>query len=774
MSGYAIVTRGVGILPADVTSFVGRRREISIVRAQLAASRLVTLTGVGGVGKTRMATRVAAESQRAFPDGAWFVDLAALDDATLLAETVAATLGVENHTTRSPLSQLRLQLADKHMLIVLDNCEHISEACAGLVDELLRGAPNIRFLVTSRHSLGLLGEQIFTVPPLSTPPSGVHVRASSLEDFDAVALLSARASNSVSGFDVNEDNSVLVARLCERLDGIPLAIELAAARLRTLPVGEVLDRLDRRFQLLSAGNNAALPRHQTLAALIDWSYALCSVKEQALWGRLSVFSGSFVLAAVEAVCAGHGIDAEEIVDLVDGLVRKSILIVERSGEQVRYRLLETIREYGKDRLATTAESSRTQLAHLQYFRRLAERSFEEWCGPQQSLWLARLKAEHANLRSAFDRCIELGRTDEACAFAAALQWFWIAGGNLGEGRIWLGQALGTSHGDGPNYPRANAMWVDAFLALLRGEADAARARLDEAQDLAGDIDAPWLPAYIAQLRGMAALFAGDLSESRSHYEIALASHREREDNAGALAMLFQLAIVCVFTGEHDLATSLCEESLQLSAQYGERWATSYASWALGVNRWSQGRYAEAAAVAREGLRVTLEFGDHLGIVHMIELLAWISASDGRCPESARLLGAARAMWDKLGTSIQAFGTYLRDCETATEARLQEVLGEQQTKVLIAEGAELRIDQVASVPVVGVAEVPVSSAREPNSPLTAREMEVAQLVARGLTNREIAARLVLSSRTIDSHVQHILTKLDFNKRSQIAGWFVSRG
>ena len=766
------MTRAVGNLPADVTSFIGRRGEVATLREQLAASRLVTLTGVGGVGKTRMALRVGAEARQAFPDGVFFVELAALEDTALLADTVASAVGVENHTPRATLPQLCHQLAGKQMLIVLDNCEHISEACAELVHEMLRAAPGIRFLVTSRHSLGVLGEQIFTVPPLSTPEVGTRLRASSLVEFDSVALLRARAANSVSEFDITDDNSALVARLCERLDGIPLAIELAAARLRTLPVGEVLDRLDQRFRLLNAGNSSAVPRHQTLAALIDWSYALCSVKEQTLWGRLSVFAGSFALAAAEAICAGDGIDPDDIVDLVDALVRKSILVVERSSEQVRYRLLETLREYGRDRLAETAASRRVQLDHLQYFQRLAELSFKEWCGPGQAAWLTRLRAEHANLRTAFDRCIELGHAEQACTFAAALQWFWIAGGNLGEGRLWLGQAHALSDGQEPSYARANAMWVDAYLALLRGELAAAGKLLDEAQAFATATDDAALGGYVAQLRGMAALFAGELGEARTHYEDALASHQQRDDIAGALAMLFQLAVVCLFTGEHDRATSLCEQSLQLSSGLGERWAASYASWALGVNKWSQGDLTGATEVAREGLRATLEFGDQLGIVHMVELLSWISASDRRYVDSARLLGAARAIWNNLGTSIQAFGDYLRDCESATEARLRDELGVATVQALVAEGASLRIDQVAAI-VMGSADDVGRAGQTSESVLSARELEVAHLVAQGLTNREIAAELVLSTRTIDSHVQHILTKLDFNTRSQIAGWVVGQ-
>ncbi|MEB3980786.1 LuxR C-terminal-related transcriptional regulator [Mycobacterium sp. 663a-19] len=766
------VKRCEGNLPTDVTGFIGRRRELRELRTLLTESRLMTLTGVGGVGKTRMALKVAAESRRAFRDGVWFVELAVLQDASLLADTVASALGVVKHTTRAPLEQLADYLADKHMLVILDNCEHLSDACATLVGELLRTAPMVRFLITSRHSLGVLGERIFTVPPMSTPNSAAGLDASSLNEFDAVALLCARASDSGLGFHVTDENSLLVARLCERLDGIPLAIELAAARLRTLTVADVLDRLDRRFQLLSAGNSAALPRHQTLQALIDWSYALCSPKEQALWSRLSVFSGSFSLAAVEAVCAGEGLTADEMLDLVEALVRKSILITERSGEQMRYRLLETVREYGSAQLATTDASTRLQRTHGDYFGRLAERSFTEWCGPEQATWVARLREDYGNLRAAFDRCIESGRGEQACALAAALQWYWIAGGSLGEGRRWLGQALAIADPRQPRPAHAAAMWVDAYLALLRGELAAAGAQLDEAERLAGVVDAPDLPSYLAQLRGMAALFSGDLNKAKKCYECALAGHEERGDTVAVVSMLFQLAVVCLFTGGHDHAAALCERSLRLSARYGERWAASYALWALALNKWSVGDYAGAGELARESLRLKRDFGDHLGIAHMIELLAWIAASDGRFVESARMLGAAHTIWHSLGTSMAAFGQHLADCHTATEKRVREALGTSAADALTTEGAALGTD-LAMADLTGIADTPDALEDAAGCPLTARELEVAGLVSRGMTNRQIAAELVLSSRTIDSHVQHILTKFGFTSRSQIAGWFAQQ-
>ncbi|MGQ4600593.1 LuxR C-terminal-related transcriptional regulator [Nocardia sp. R6R-6] len=756
----------IGNLPADLTSFIGRHREVAEVRTHLSASRLVTLTGAGGVGKTRLAIKVADGSRRAFRHGVWFIELAALDDSALVAETVATALGVVQQSSREPLPQLHHYLADKHLLVVLDNCEHLVHACAELVDDLLKAAPWVRFMVTSRQSLGLFGERIFTVPPLTTPRPGTGSDAALLDQFDSVALLRARAVDHAPQFEVTEENCDSVARLCERLDGIPLAVELAAARLRSLSANEVLERLDHRFDLLTSGSSAAPPRQQTLRALIDWSYALCSVKEQTLWARLSVFSRSFALDSVEEVCSGDSLVGGEMIDLLDGLVRKSIVIAEFTGGRARYQLLETVREYGADRLAAAGERERLRLAHQDHFHRLAEQSFEQWFGPNQATWLERVRADHANLASAFDRYIESGRADRACALAAALQWYWIAGGRLGEARRWLNQALSLT--SEPSPARANAMWVDAHLALLRGDVSAARARLDSVEELMPIVDAPKLRGDIAQLRGMAALFAGDLTEARNRYERAIQRHENHGETTGVVFAAFQLAVVYAFAGEFVRAAALCEKSLSLSARYDERWAASYTLWALALKKWLDWDFTGATELANDSLRIKLEFRDVLGNAYVIELLSWIAASEGRYAESARLLGTAGAIWDNLGTSMAAFSSHLAACHTATKTRVHDALGERRAGSLIAEGARLGAEEVV-LRATGTAETQKPSSQVAGSRLTDRELEVARLVAKGMTNREIAANLVLSSRTIDSHVQHILAKLGFHTRSQIAGW-----
>lgn len=385
-----------GNLPTAYTTFVGRRRDIAEIRRRLADVRLLTLTGVGGVGKTRLALEVAAAARKGFADGVWLVDLAPVQDPATVAEVTATALGMPDLSARPAVEQLAAYLAERQCLILLDNCEHLVDACAALADALLSAAPGLRVLATSRQTLDLAGEHVFTVAPLSVPD-------------EAVELLRDRAAAHRPEFDVTDANRAAVTRLCTRLDGLPLAIELAAARLRTLTVDQVTDRLEDRFALLTGGSRAARPRQRTLRALIDWSYELCTPAERLLWNRLSVFAGGFGLDAAEGVCADaadamvEGISRADVLDLLDRLVAQSVvLITEREG-QPRYWLLETIRQYGAEKLAESGEGDRVRVLHRDFHRGLAERIADGWYGPGQEEGLARLRAEHGNLRIALEQ-----------------------------------------------------------------------------------------------------------------------------------------------------------------------------------------------------------------------------------------------------------------------------------------------------------------------------------------------------------------------------------
>ncbi|MGW5162391.1 ATP-binding protein, partial [Nonomuraea wenchangensis] len=441
-----------GSLPAELNSFVGRRREIAEVKRLLGEGRLVTLAGVGGVGKSRLALRVAFDLRRAYHDGVWLVELAALESAELLVATVMAALGIQDSASRPSLEVLAAHLRDRRTLVVLDNCEHLLDPCAALADRLVRAAPGLRILATSRQALGVTGEQVLQVPTLAVPEAA-EAGARADGQTDAVRLFAERARAVLPGFEITDANREAVARVCRRLDGIPLAIELAAVRLRALSVEQLLERLDDRFRLLTTGARTAMPRQQTLRSLIDWSHALCTEQERLLWSRLSVFSGGLDLEAAEQVCSGGGIPPEDVMDLVGGLVDKSVLAREEHRQSVRYRLLETIRQYGRERLRESGEEAELRARHRVYFRDLALRARRGWYGPDQVAWFARLRADHGNLRTALDSALPSGSpasspytpgpegTRDGLVLATALCFQWIAAGALREGRAWLARLL---------------------------------------------------------------------------------------------------------------------------------------------------------------------------------------------------------------------------------------------------------------------------------------------------------------------------------------------
>ena len=454
-------------LPVDVTSFVNRRHELAEVRQTLSVSRLVTLTGPGGIGKTRLALRVAAGVGRTFRDGVWLVDLGSLDNGSLIAETVASTLGIRHHSSEAPFDVLSDRLAGQHLLLVLDSCEHLVDAVATLAVTLLQSAPKLWILATSREPLRVSGEHVMTVPPLSVPDPDKPIAIEALESYHALDLFAQRAAAVVPTFKVSQENASTISRICQRLDGLPLAIELAAVQLRALSAEQIQERLDHRFRLLTAGRRAAPARQQTLRALLDWSFDLCTPAQQDLWARLSVFSGGVDLAAAEEVCSGDGIPREAVADLVTHLVDKSVLVREERGHRVWYRLPELVREYGRERLEG-ARTERVLRRHRDYYVRLAERAEAEWFGPHQVEWWGRLRRELPNLRTALEfSCTRPDQAQAGLRIAAALRVYWISTGIVSEGRRWLDRLLELA--PEPTHERAKALWEELGLPPLKPE-----------------------------------------------------------------------------------------------------------------------------------------------------------------------------------------------------------------------------------------------------------------------------------------------------------------
>jgi len=755
-------------LPVEVSSFVGRQPQLAEVRRLLSAYRLVTLTGVGGVGKTRLALRSAHELHRAFPDGVWLVDLAGLTDPGLVAHTVAAALGLRDESSRGALTRLAEQLAGRRVLLVLDNCEHLVEPCAVLATALLRACPKLRLLATSRQGLGVDGECTMRVPSLSIPDAEqIPDRPDGLEQYESVRLFVERASVVLPRFGLTAGNRAAVAGLCRRLDGIPLAIELAVGRLRALSVEQILERLEDRYRLLSTGSRAALPRQQTLRALMDWSYDLMSPRERLLWARLSVFAGSFELDAVEGVCADDTLPSDTILELVTELLDKSALLRDERGSLSGYRLLETIREYGRARLEETGAAEQLRARHRDWYGRLVERASAELFGPAQEEWFNRLRAGHANVRVALDYCATVPA--EAVAglrIATALHHYWTMSGSYGEGRSWLRRLLALHPSS--DAVRGPALAVAGRLAVLQGDVDEARALLAESRscsERAGD--RTWV-AHAAHAEGLAALFWGEPSEATELFEEALAGHRSVGDPFGMALGLVQLAGTALMVEDGARALALCEECLALSATYQERWCAAMALWTQALTVWRQRDLARATTLARDCIRLKQPFGDRMGIAMAMEILAWVAAADGQHERAARLFGAVDAVWRAIGATRFGFLVGEHDGHVT---RTRRAVGAKAYDAAYRHGQRLGLD--AAVAYAFEEQTAAARARGGGAPaagvLTRRQAEIAELIAQGLSNKEIAAKLVIAQRTAEGHVEQILARLGFTSRAQVAAW-----
>ncbi|MCP1415605.1 AAA family ATPase, partial [Paenarthrobacter sp. A20] len=508
-----------GNLPNAVTSFVGRRNELTEVRELLGSARLVTLTGVGGVGKSRFAVEIAEEHNSKFRDGTWLIDLAVVREPELLEHAVATALGVPNPSNRRTLDRLIEYIARRQLLLVFDNCEHLLSACAGVIGSLLRNCPHVQIITTSRQVLDIAGEHVYPLAPLPIPEPETEFTSEVLSGFSSVNLLVDRARAIKHGFVVNDANGKDVAQLCARLEGIPLAIELAVSRMRSMQLNELVERLEDRFGLLTGGNRSALPRQRTLRALIDWSFDLCTPEERLLWARLSVFAGEFDRLAAEQVCSGDGLPAGQVLDLMDHLVAQSILQTVEGKGRGRFRMLMTVKEYGLERLASPEAVSELRNRHQEYFEAMAVQVARDWTGPGQEAGLAKLRADRGNLELALDWCVSTGNTERALAMVTALRYHWCADGFLSEGRRWLDLALGL--GSSSPSGRCAALWVAAWVSLLQGDVAAAEQRLSECDTLAGKLGDHISFGMTLVLWGTVELFRGQLEGAVDQFQVAL-------------------------------------------------------------------------------------------------------------------------------------------------------------------------------------------------------------------------------------------------------------
>nr|WSY56371.1 regulator [Streptomyces sp. NBC_00886] len=659
-----------GNLPLEPDRFVGRSAELAELARALDASRLVTVTGPGGVGKSRLAAHAAARS--APPDGVWRVELAPVHDPELVDFAVVEALGLTDHTTRLPREALLAHLAERQLLLVLDGFEHLVEVCASLVAELLRRVPGLRVLAVGRRPLELAGERVVALAPLG-------------ED-EAVELFADRAAQ--QGVVLGDDPDV--RELCRRLDGIPLAVELAAGRLRALAPGELLARFDDRFRLLAGGRRDALPRHQTLRTAIGWSHELCTPEERLLWARLSVFAGRFDLEAADYVCSGDGLPAQDVLDVLSELLAQSVVVREVTATGLRYRMLDTVRAYGADWLKATGDAARLRRRHRDWYLGLATWCELDWFSPRQVEVAARVEAELPNLRDALEYCLtEPDETHLGQYLAGSLWFYWAGCGRLSEGRHWLEQAVQLGAEDTVNdQSRLKALWVLGYVAILQGDTVPALAALQECREEADQAANHTAVAYAEHRTGCLALVTDDMARAETLLRSALDRYRQiGELNSNVLMGQVELAMTRAFQGDLADAVKLCEDVRRVCEDHGERWTRAYAQYVLAYVAWSEGELVLARDLLADCLGSAHGFRDLLGSVLAVELLALVTAAEGDAAEAALLQGAAGGMWPSVGLPL--FGSaYYNAPHELCEAMARERLGDERYEECVRDGARL--------------------------------------------------------------------------------------
>lgn len=795
-------------LPVQLTSFIGRGREIAEIKHWLARTRLLTLTGAGGCGKTRLALQVVTDLARpdatadnAFPDGIWWVELAPLSNPALVADAVGQTLGVREKPNEPLLETLATYLESKQLLLVLDNCEHLLRSCAELAATLQLRCRDLTIMATSREPLGIVGEIPWVVPSLSLPKTNT-LPHNSLSQFDAVRLFVERATTTLPAFAFTDENAAAVAQVCQRLDGIPLALELAAARINVLTVEQIASRLDDSFALLTSGNRmTVIPRHQTLRAAIDWSYNFLSEPERVLFHRLSVFAGGWTLAAAEAVCtdderrssdrkAERGVHLQtndegtevdirpptmilrrnQVLDLLSQLVEKSFVLAETQARQeARYRLLETMRQYSREKFqqgrSIDHEVETIRAQHAAYYLALAQAAEPALTGARQLTWLMRLEAEHDNLRAALQWSLDTRNTEMALGLCGNLWRFWDLHGHVTEGSRWLAAALAL--------PTVQSALIQLRAQAVRGAGVMALRRFDVANATALFQESLRLSREIGDTRGIAGSLNGlgvtkgdNLEAARPLFEESLTLFRELGHAWGIARALQNLAIPTFWHGDPLVALRLFEESLAVQQTVGDSRLKGMTLCFYGQAILFQNNATKAADLLHQALSLQQQVGDKVFMIYSLIGLAGVASAQKQAARSARLLGAAEALGEAIGSSLMRGYRHLYE-RIVSQARDQ--LSPTTFAAEWAAGRALTVEEVVELaqqhdPAV-VSAALTASASELVEPLSEREIEVLKLIAAGASNQEIADALVVALNTVKRHVSNIMTKLGVANRTQ---------
>lgn len=754
--------RGGNPIGPALNALVARRHELEAAKRALTQSRMVTFTGPGGVGKTRLALELAFRLRAAFTDGAWLVSLGDLHlDAGVedIEVALVQSLGMTDQSARAPREKLLSFLQDQHALIVLDNCEHVLTPVRALLPDLLNAAPRLRLIATSREPIGVPGEVLLPIRPLSVPTAQTPVTELGLDG--SVRLLLERAQAVDPDFEVTEENAGAVIELCDLLEGLPLAIELAAVKLRTLTVEQMVQRFGHRLTSLASPVVRASPRHQSLRALVEWSYELCSEHGQVLWRRLSVFPSDFDLELADAVCAFDGLTGDDVMDALDRLVGQSILLTNREAGVMRYRLLAPLREVAAQLADQAGETTQLEGRHRDAMMRRADEMLARWCGPDQPDLLAQMRRDHASYVAALQWCAD--SADESLAglqLLSALRYHWLSGGPLAEGRMRIEAMLARQ--TGPSAARTECLWLVTWIALLQGDHRAARSLLAELEH-AAELPSGGRWVHARHWQGLLAMCTGDLEAAIDHLRAAVDGHDDLADDLFLeLTARYMLAVALVLSDRPEEGLQVSSATVEMCERCGDRAARVYAMWAMAVAQWRQGKLDEAKSTAHLVLRLMRVVPDPICVALTTSLLSWVAFDQRRSRAAGALLVAAGRVWRSLGTSLEAFGPQLLGW---AERRMPQPASSVIETVNVRPLRDLD-DVIALGLSLGGAH---GERRDVQGPLTKREQEVAALIEAGLSNREIAERLVVSKRTADGHVERILAKLGFTSRSQVAAW-----